>query len=300
VPPQNYRDRQTITQIELVSLILNNRVGDFERTNNFSASVPLAVDRAALLLGNSYKNTSEVSASDFLFADPRKDIMDRLLNYGASLLRNGKEEDGIRWAVFASSVYRDNGKWHEFLLAAINNRISRYVKDKKTQDARTFLDSQKSVLPEADYAQFDTLMVDAELLNRVNNFKTPDEGNEIITAIDQARTSGRLPEKRASELLTYTIQKTAASLCAAPGKDWRAAIRYLENAISKYGPNKELEQSLRMYKGNLVADYHNRFAAEWNKKNYTEAERILNEGLAEFPSDKQLLSDKQTIAKQKR
>ncbi|MCL1957965.1 MAG: hypothetical protein FWF68_00025 [Spirochaetes bacterium] len=300
VPPQNYRDRQTISQIELVSLILNNRIGDFERANNFTASVPLAVDRAALLLGNLYSKTAEVSTSDFLFADPRKDLMDRLLNYGASLLRSNKEEDGIRWAVFASSVYCDNNRWQEFLSAAVNNRISRYIKEKKIQDARTFLDSQKPFIPEADYVQFDTLMVDAELLNRVNNFKTPEEGNDVVSAIDQARTSGRLPEKRASELLTYAIQKVAVSLCAAPDKDWRTAIRYLENAISKYGPNRELEQSLRTYKGNLVADYHNRFAAEWNKKNYVEAELILNEGLAEFPGDKQLLSDKQIVAKQKR
>ncbi len=300
VPPQNYRDRQTISQIELISLILNNRIGDLERANNFSASVPLAVDRAALLLGNSYSKTAEVSTSDFLFADPRKDLMDRLLNYGASLLQNGKEEEGLRWAVFASSVYPDSNRWQEFLLAAVNNKISRYIREKKIQDARTFLENQKSFIPEADYIQFDMLIVDAELFNRVNNFKTPDEGKDVVSAIEQARTSGRLAEKRASELFTYTIQKIAASLCAAPGKDWRAAIRYLENAISKYGPNRELEQSLRTYKANLIADYHNRFAAEWNKKNYTEAEKILNEGLTEFPGDKQLLSDKQIIAKQGR
>jgi hypothetical protein len=299
VPPQNYRDRQTISQIELVSLILNNRVSDYERANNFSASVPLAVDRAALLLGDSYTKMAEVSTSDFLFTDPRKDLMDRLLNYGASLLRSNKEEDGIRWAVFASSVYPDVNRWQEFLLTAVNNRISRYVKDKKIQDARNFLENQKTNIPEADYTQFDMLIVDAEFFNRINNFKTPDEGKELVSNIELARTSGKLPEKRASELLIYTIQKTAASLCAPPGKDWRAAIRYLLDAISKYGlgANKELEKTLRIYMDNLAAEYHNRFAAEWNKKNYAEAERILNEGLAEFPADRQLLSDKQTIAK---
>ena len=302
VPPQNYRDRQTITQIELVSLILNNRVGELERSNNFSASVPIAVDRAALLLGNSYKNTADVSKSDFLFTDPRKDIMDRLLNYGASLLRSNKEEDGIRWAVFASSVYPDTNRWQEFFLAAVNNRLSRFVKEKKIQDARVFLESQKSLISEADYNQFDMLIIDADLLNRINIFTTAAEGNDVLTAIDQARANGKITEKRASELLTYSIQKIAASLCAPPGRDWRAAIRYLLDVIPKYGlgANKELEKSLRMYMDNLAADYHNRFATEWNKKNYAEAERILNEGLAEFPKDRQLLSDKQTISKQNR
>jgi hypothetical protein len=300
VPPQNYRDRQTISQIELVSLILNNRVSDFERLNNFSASVPLAVDRAALLLGNSYKNTAEVSTSDFLFADPRKDLMDRLLNYGASLLRTNKEEDGIRWAIFVSSIYSNANRWQEFFLAAVNNRISRYIREKKTQDARNFLENQKANISEAEYVQFDMLIIDAELLQKANNFITVAEGNEVITAIELARNNGRLTEKRAVELLTYTIQKIAASLSSAPNKDWRSAISYIENALSKYGANRELEQSLRMYKNNLAADYHNRFAVEWNKKNYTEAERILKEGLAEFPNDRQLLADKQIVAKQGR
>jgi len=295
VPPQNYRDRQTINQIELVSLILNNRIGDYEKANNFAAAVPLAVDRAALLLGGSYSLTREISTSEFLFVDPRKDLMDRLINYGASLLKANKEEDCVRWVVLASSTYPDANRWQELFFAAINNRISRFIKERKIPDARNFLENQKSHITEASYAQLDTLIVDADLLNRANNFKTADEGDEIIADIDKARNSGRLNEKRASELLTYTIQRTAMSLCAAPLRDWRAAIRYLENAISKYGANRELEQSLRTYKGNLVADYHNRFAAEWNKKNYDEAKRILNEGLDEFPNDRQLLSDKKLV-----
>jgi hypothetical protein len=300
VPPQNYRDRQTINQIELVSLILNNRIGDYERTNNFTSSVPIAVDRAALLLGGSFAHTSEILTSEFLFTDPRKDLMDRLINYGASLLRGNKEEDVIRWAVFASSIYPDINRWQELSLAAVNNRITRFIKDKKTQDAHNFLENQKSLISETNYSQFDALIVDADLLNRANNFKTAAEGEEIINVIVQARNSGRLNEKRAAELLTYTIQKIAMALCAAPGRDWRAAIRYLENALSKYGANRELEQALRTYKGNLAGDYHNRFAAEWNRKNFNEAERILNEGLEEFPDDRQLLNDKQTIARQGR
>jgi tetratricopeptide (TPR) repeat protein len=300
VPPHNYRDRRTINQIELVSLILNNRAGDYEKSNNYAGSVPLAVDRAALLLGGSYALTPEIPESDSLFMDPEKDLMDRLLNYGASLLKSGKEEECIRWSVFASSMYPDNNRWRELFLAAVNNRITRFIKERKISDAYNFLENQKAHITEADYAQLDALIVDADLLNRANNFKTAAEGDEIITNIEQARGGGRLNEKRASELITYVIQKTARSLCAAPLRDWRAAVRYLENALSKYGANRELEQSLRTYNGNLATDYHNRFAAEWNRKNFEEAERVLDEALAEFPNDRRLLNDKQSITKQGR
>ena len=301
VPAQNYRARQTITKIELISLILNNRIGDVERRNNFSDAVPLAVDRAALLLGNSLSVSAEAYSSEYLFADPRKDLMDRLINYGAALLRTNREEDGLRWAVLASSVYPDTERWQDFLLTAANNRIARFIRERKQTDARNFLENNKIHLTETIYDQLDKIVIDAELLNRANHIANAAEGNTILADIEHARDNGKMNDGRASELITFTIQKTAAVLCAAPtagssgGRDWRAAIRYIENAISVYGINRELEQNLRTYRGNLATDYHNRFAAEWNRRNYDEAERILNEGLEEFPDNRQLLNNRQTV-----
>jgi hypothetical protein len=69
----------------------------------------------------------------------------------------------------------------------------------------------------------------------------------------------------------------------------------MENAINRFGPNRELEQTLQTFRQNRAGDFHNRFAAEWNRRNFEEAERILNEGLAEFPDNRQLLSNRETI-----
>ena len=295
VPAQNYRDRQTINNIELMSLILNNRISDLERRNNFAGSVPLAVDRAALLLGDSFVITSELHTTDFLFADPRKDLMDRLLNYGAALLRTNREEDGIRWALYASSLYPDSNRWDDYIDTAVNNRIARLIRERKYSDAASFLENHKAIISETNFTQLDSVVIDANLLNRANNIRSVDEGDIIVSEIELARTMGRLSQRRVAELLTYTIQKTAAFICAPPGRNWRAAAIYLENAISRFGANRELEQMLRTYRSNLAADYHNRFASEWNKKNYDEAERILNEGLVEFPDNRQLLANRETV-----
>ncbi|MDR1837051.1 MAG: hypothetical protein LBQ89_05270 [Treponema sp.] len=294
VPARSYRDRQTISKIELVSLILNNRISEHERQNRFAEAVPLAVDRAALLLGSLSASSAEVISREALFDDPGKDMADRLLNYGAWLLRANREEDGLRWAVTASSRYSDS-RWQEFISAAVNNRIVKLIRENKTAEGRSFLESSKNLLSAADYAQFDAALIDSELLGRANQIRTAADGDAVTAAVEQARNSGRLPERRAAELLTFTIQKTAAALCAAPARDWRAAIGYIENALSRFGADSELERSLRTYRSNLAADYHNRFAAEWNRRNYDEAERILNEGLAEFPGDSRLLSDRETV-----
>ncbi|WP_461247868.1 hypothetical protein [Treponema sp. R6D11] len=300
VPAKNYRDRQTISQIELISLILNNRIADSERLNQFADSVPIAIDRAALLKGSALTIASIKETQETIFTDPRKDLMDRLFNFGSMLLRAGKEEDCLRWVAAASPVYPDDNRWQEFTLAAVNNNLTKLIKANKFADARKFLDVQKNVLSQASYDKLDVLLVDSELFGMANRIRTAADGDNVVSAVEQARNGGKIPEKRATELITFAVQKEASTISATPAGNWRAAIQYLEASLSHIGANRELEQALTVYKGNLVADYHNRFATEWNKKNFNEAERILNEGLAEFPGDKQLLSDKQIIAKQGR
>ncbi|MCL2800949.1 MAG: hypothetical protein FWD28_04245 [Treponema sp.] len=299
VPAQNYRDRQTISKIELISLIMNNRIADNDRASNFANSVPIAIDRAALLFGESLIVNAEAYSSVFLFSDPRKDIMDRLINYGAFLLRANREEEAIRWAEAASSMYPDVNRWGEYSLAAVNNRITRFVRDRRIADAKNFLENNKNIITEESYLHLEIIIIDADLLNRANASSTAEQGDAIINDIEQALKNGKTTSGRAAELITYTVQRTAAALCAPPARNWRAAINYIEAAATRFGENRELEQALRTYRGNLATDYHNRFAAEWNRRNYDEAERILNEGLAEFPDNRQLLNNLETVNRHK-
>ena len=298
VPPQNYRDRQKIGKIQLISLILNNRIAEYERQNRFADAVPLAIDQAALLVGSALA-VNEGAGENWgeLFDDPRKTLMDKLFNFGAMLLKAGREEDCLRWAAAAAPLYPDAERWQEFVLAAASNNLTKLAKAGKLAEARDFIDRQKNLLPEGDYAQLDALLVDAELASSANKIRGAAEGDAVIAAVEQARAGGKISEQRRLELRTFAIQKTAAALSAAPGRDWRTAIQYIENAIARFGANRELEQSLKTYRSNLATDYHNRFATEWNKKNYDEAERILNAGLAEFPDERQLLADRETVNK---
>jgi hypothetical protein len=300
VPARNYRDRQTIGKIELISLIFNNRISDHERQNRFSDSVPLALDMAVLLAGEMSDAAFKTKSSNTLFEDPNSYLMDRIFNYGTWLLRSGREEDCLRWAAAVSPAFPDTLRWQEFIVAAINNRISKLLRENKLTDARNFLETQKNQLTQASYAQFDNVLTDAELLNRANRIGSAADGDTVISAIERSLANGKLSSKRAVELITFAVQKTASLLCAAPWRDWRSAINYIENSLNRFGENRELEQSLRTYRSNLATEFHNRFAAEWNKKNYNGAESILNDGLAEFPNDRQLLADMETVKRQKR
>ena len=291
VPARNYRDRQTIAPIELISLILSNRISELETRSRFSEAIPLAVDRAALLSGIA----SDAAATGPLFGDPGNELIDRLLNYGASLLNSGREEDCLRWAAFASARYPAENRWQEHIMAAANNRIIKYTRAGNLAEARVFLDAQRSALSAINYSRLDAVLLDAEILDRANRIRGAADGDAVIAAIEAARSGGRIGGARASELYAFAVQKTASVLSAAPGRDWLAAINYIESAIARFGSSRDLEQALRTYRANRAADIHNRFAAAWNSRDYDEARRILDEGLVEFPGDRQLMSDKEIV-----
>ena len=139
VPVNNHRDRQTINPVELVSLILHNRIAEHERTNRYAEAVPLASDRAALLRGNS-SSYNNFDSSGAIFENPIKELIERLINYGAALLRANKEEEALNWAASAPSSFAASGRWQEFIYTAANNRIARFVREKKPHEARAFLE----------------------------------------------------------------------------------------------------------------------------------------------------------------
>ena len=293
VPARNYRDRQTITAAELISLIMTNRISDLESRNLFSEAIPLAIDRAAFLTGLG-RTTGSYSSSAF-FEDPGKDMLNRLYNYSAFLLNSGREEDCLAWTTLASHTYPNGTRWQEFIHGAVNNRIHRFVQAGHITQARDFLEANKSGLTNNNYAQLDAQIFDAELLDRANKIRTAAEGESVIADIHEGRRGGRINERRADELMTFSILKTAERIGAAPLRDWLGAENFIEHCISRYGSNRELERALQNYRNNRAVDYHNRFAAAWNRRDYDEARRILGEGLKEFPENRQLLNDRDTV-----
>ncbi|MCL2006908.1 MAG: hypothetical protein FWG77_02365 [Treponema sp.] len=265
VPQGSYRDRQTISEIELVSLILRNRIAELEGRGRFAEAVPLAVDRTALLRGGagtvSLAGLAGSPSTEF-FEDPYKNLIDRLLNYGASLAMARNFTAALTWAQNASAIYPDEERWNDFIMNCI----------------------------------------DADLANRTNGIRTVSEGELLISAIEEARSLGNLREERANEFLTSSIQRIASLLSGTQSgtRDWLAGINYIEDAILRFGSNRDLEQTLSAYRTNRATDFHNRFAAAWNRRNYDEAERILNEGLAEFPDDRRLLANMDTVIRHRR
>jgi tetratricopeptide (TPR) repeat protein len=289
VPARNYRDRSDITQLELISLIMSNRIADLESRNRFSEAVPLAANRMALL------STRTKNADSPFFTDPEKDLVDRLFNYGSSLLRTGKEEDALLWADIAGAGYPGEKRWQEFRYAAMNNILVKLLRNRQTEEARKILHQNMSRLSSGHFAVLDTLVLDAELTRLTTEIRTVREAESALEIINSIQPRSPLPEGRKEELRTFALLKEGEFLAGEKG--WREAAVFIETAISQYGSNPRLENSLRVFRTNRVTELHNTFAGLYNQGRYDEARSFIRAALQEFPGNRQLTTD-QRMAEQ--
>jgi hypothetical protein len=288
VPARNYRDRADISLLELCSLILSNRIVDLEKRGRYAEAVPLAVNRAAMLA-----NRPDPVSSPF-FQDGEKDLLDRIFNYGASLLNGGRETDALAWAEYVGSIHpggeAGEKRLREFTFAALNNYMVRLIKAGKTADARAALERYAAALAPADYDKLDAQALDAELLALANGLSKTGNAGEILDAIDDAARASRLPVARITELRNFVIISEGNRL-AKTQEGNTAAIAFTEGAIAKYGGNSQLNGALGAHRQNRVSELHNRFASLFNSRNYAEARDHIEQALAEFPDNRQLRQD---------
>jgi tetratricopeptide (TPR) repeat protein len=289
VPARNYRDRTPISQLELVSLILSNRVAELESRNRYHEAVPLAINRAALLRDRGTNGSPDPVSSGF-FVDPKRDLTDRLLNYGSSLIKSGQEARALEWAALAGGRYPyDETRWQEFTYAALNNLLVKFVRGKRTEDARASLEANAAILSRDNFDRLDAMVLDAELMQRSTAIQTSEEAEAVLLTIDNTRSRGVLTENRIKELRNFIILKEGERLSVSGGV--RAAISYTEAAIARYGRDTKLENALRVYRSNLQAELHNTFADLYNRGDYDGAGRFIRTALEEFPGNRSLTQD---------
>jgi tetratricopeptide (TPR) repeat protein len=292
VPARNYRDRTAISQLELVSLILTNRISELESRNRYGEVVPLAINRAALLRDRRDPETAD-STNPAFFADPQRDMTDRLLNYGSSLMKAGQETRALEWASLAGGRYPDEARWQEFTYAALNNLLVKFVRGKRIVDARAILEANAAILSRDNFDRLDAMVLDAELVQRSTGIRTAEEAEAVLLAIDHAR--GVLSENRARELRDFIILKEGERLSSSGGA--REAINYTEAAIVRYGRDTKLENAIRVYRNNRLAELHNTFADLYNKGDYDGAGRFVRTALEEFPGNRSLTQDLNMVEK---
>lgn len=164
VPPGNYRNRAEISRIELVSLIIANRISALESRRDFPPALPLAIDREALL------HDRENPAESPLFGNPAADIMDRIFNVAGSFLNSRKEEQTLQFADYARPVYPDDERWEEIQFNAVNNLVTKNLRSNNFDGAKAAAAENRSRYDEDKDARLLKVIDDFEAATAHNNF----------------------------------------------------------------------------------------------------------------------------------
>jgi hypothetical protein len=289
VPARNYRERTDVDAVELVSLILHNRISDLEARGRFAESVPLAVNRAALL-----SSSGRAAYSEF-FGDPRGMLQDRLFNYAAMLLRAGKEPELLEWANLAGAKFPAPERWQGIIFGALNNGMAKLIRNNRFEEGRAFLAANRSSLSPENYGRLRAMLADAEFFYMISGLKTIKDADDALSALDLAEDEALLADGRLKELRIFAVIKKAGFL--AKDGSIREALAYAEAAREEYGSDSQLNAQIRALRDSRVAELHNGFAAVYNRQDFEKAGELIRAALEEFPENPRLLADRELLEK---
>jgi hypothetical protein len=288
VPAKNYRERTDVDATELVSLILHNRISDLESRGRFAESVPLAVNRAALL------SLSDRTVYTEFFDDPRNILQDRIFNYAASLLKAGKETELLEWAELAGAKFPAPERWREIVFGAVNNGLAKMIKNSRFEEGHSLLAANASKLGSENYKRLRAMLADAELFHIVTSVKTIQDAGAALDALDSAEDEALLTAGRLKELRIFAVIKKAGFMVKERGV--REALAYAESARSGSG-DPQLDALIKSLKENRIVELHNAFAAAYNRRDFAQARELIRSALEEFPEDTRLLADRDLLEK---
>ena len=285
-PAANYKERTAVTGVDMVSLILQNRIVAAGRAKRSAEEISLALHRAVFLSG--------ASLTSSLYEEANSDLMGRIYNYGLGLLKAGREDDCLAWIENVKTRFSDSRYWDELIENAACNKLNKLVRAKKAPEARSaFTVLMPKLSNEKLLHELDTMILEAEILEKVSKILKPGDAEAVLIFLEKERD--RLSPERFAEIQTAAILSEANRL--AKIKDWAGNMRLLDEAIKKYGPNAKLEAVFKTMRQNRISELHNEFVVMFNKRDYNGAKASVQKSLEEFPGERQLVQDLNLVLK---
>lgn len=141
VDPKNYGDRSSVSQLELVSLILMNRISLLEEQKRFGDALPLIANRAALLSERVEKTDSP------FFVDSKEDFAANLHNLVVDLLSKKRLSDA-KTVFDKGALFLPAENYRSIKEMILNQELSQLVNGLKTsaeaESALVFLNDRET------------------------------------------------------------------------------------------------------------------------------------------------------------
>ncbi len=294
--PSNYANRSPLSQIELVSIILNNRISYLLKQNGEEAAIPLMANTVAFLSKRTVKTNSPY------FFDQSENLHSCLFNIAGRFVTAGKNDEAIRYAKYLETRYPGDPKLTEIKDAAVNNTIANLFRQNRYDEAQHYLEAHKNDVSAARYQALFAQIAASDISRRVSSMKTFADAQALLNLLEDPAATAVLNPKQVSDARNAILNNAAIFLSKEQGLS--AAISFTEQNLNKYGQNTMLEQNLSAFRHNRGIELHSEFARLWNSGKRDEAAAYLQNALKELPADRNLLNDlrivQQVQSKQRR
>jgi len=271
VPPGNYSQRHPVNDRQLLGLLVQNRMAEFQRSGEPEEGVGPAIDRW----------TFEATPEAF------RTLVDGFVNYASWL--NGRR-DYLKGLDLVDKMVVWTGQVPEakqLAFAFLNNQVNLLLdrQDWAGAQALTVAWKNRGFLTEAQSSQTLTLIAASALSVAVKTLPPA----QAAARIDDAFAQGSVNAARRQELLSFVYGQEVQRVASSQGA--RAAWAYLRSLPAEVQALPALAKASTVYAYNWSVDVHNRFARLWNDGKRDEARQLLKDSLATLPDSTLLKKD---------
>lgn len=273
VPPGDYTNRFDVDDFYMLSYILQNRIVVLQRNHKYYQSVSLAVDRYFLL-------KDETSSTEMFL---------EFQNY-ISLLNNQKSyEEGIAFIAYIVKNLGNKDFFKEHSDTLVHNLYLQAMNSGDLSLAASYLDEYGPLISEPLRESLISSMAALEINSLLQNAEY--EFAEKI--IYEKYESGIISEPEYKQFISILYSNISIIIAANEGN--LDAYIYVQEGIALAGKTSFLTKASSVHLQNAVIDIHNKFVVAYNNADYSQAEKIVREGLELFPGNSRLKSDLRKI-----
>lgn len=274
VPPGDYSDRTQLGDRDMAGLILQNRIVENQKRNNYEKALELAADRLVL-------TQSEQAV---------KDYFDSVQNQAAWYNRLHEYEKGID---VIQTVSKGPYDLPDFLIQTryqmVYNFCGTILNSGDTEKAESVMIRYKHFLPDTLIEELTFLIEEKKLDHIIKQGYSEDTLIQVYKALNR----GIITKKRAGEMLVYLYASEAEKIALT--SNYLEALLFLKESESWVQETRDFIRLLSAYKQNYAVSIHNAVIPMINSAQYEDAVVLLEKGLEIIPDNQLLISDLKKI-----
>ncbi len=274
VPQKKYRGRHEISDLRLISLILNNRIVGLQRKVQNNDSISLAVDGIYL------QNASAESMTTFYQC---------VTNASVDLSNSQKNDEALQLVREAKAKFGDSQIFENNTLAIINNSVAESASKNQFEEGFQTLQKNRDLLSPSDYNELMRILTENHLNYTVKN----ESFENALKAIHGKKSL--LPQKNYEKLVSFAYQTEANKISG--NENYIEAANFIEKGLEEIPDDLNLKRQKSTFLRNYEVKIHNQAARLANTGKKAEAKLIVEEGLKNYGESQTLKNDLRRLSR---